>query len=1759
MDLPEPDASLVARLKRGDTAALDEFLLGHRGPVFGYLRARLVEASAAEDLARKVFLHAYRVRATLDGDRPLRPRLIEIACGLLREHVRASRNRKEADWATLCLDLEAAPETLTDETLARLPELLDALDPSAREAIELKYRAGGTLSGVAERLRRSESAARLLLFRARQALVAGLEGREASSHPGGSSSDAWLVALLDEKSPAELTPAELAALRERAHASPELRAAIAAHLRLEGALHARFGEPNVTAESILRRVATSRRARTAALAAAILLTLLGAGAAWRFADHPPRGTEPDRSVRTTLDAPPTRADAGSRPAARPVKTAVEAPKPAPRAESVAATQPAAAVVPAPPAGPWSAALADDAPVVPFEESAFAGFGETVPGFEVADELPAAVLSQWLAPVPGRPFNVNEGQWRGKRFAGLEGAGKLLAPWRSDAVLRLATFDVGEFALQLWNGRDGYLIRFYPQFRPQVLAAYAVTRDGADPTPKTFRLAATDGGSYSRANAGAIELRHQDGRLVVTRGAVTLLVLPMADRPAEVFLDGRTRIRSLAMYRGEPAPLPSPAPRRDLLPNGPPDALQWITSTDPPAQLTKAGGKVTLSIDGPAPQGPRRAAWAAVKLPAGAASGICEAVFRLDGLTPGAGLYLGDADGIPVHTLFASENTPAGAPLLAFGWTSRDGNVPEPRWRWDTDPKNELAPTAGGGTWVKLLLGPGGLKTFFSTDGEHWGPAARDPQRNVRGSFASVGVFAIPDGQPRSITLSAVSVRELSGLAPVADPDLRRRVPALDEPPPSRQADWLTWVMATRPGEVPLDAWLRACAVETLARSPSDPVATAALDGLIRDAIDSGRPAADVIALLHDAALLADLWDNRVRDFAEHYESLARRVIERGGEPDAVAADLLTVAEGYLAAPIWTETRPWALPPAVVRNTTAIAAWSPGKGPAASRRLAAYLTPGHPDNGWSGDEESGLARLAAWAAEGAATRSGAFDSPAQFVWRHPLATEPGREGATVAAELEAALAAGAYDDAARLTATLADLTGLVPATADPNRFLPPAAFVAEAASRHPDLVKTLAERFGPAGLIRVRQAAAAGDEAALAEAAVRFFGTPAASEAHLRLGEAALADGRFGEASAHFAAALAAAPEDQRPNLVARRRLAAALAGEEAAEPPPAPIALGPQTLDPAAFEQLVGDLRQARATASQEQASAVAMPAPVAVKAEARGRFEGDVGRNPGRGEFRRFDWAGRQVGVTLQGSTAYLTNRFQLVAFDLDRRAPAWAVGLGGEQGEAHALPNAAFKPLFRDNRLYVRRLAGRAPELACLATAENGKLLWRSPAGLAFASDPLFDAGSLVAVTYSLDGRATGPYTLALTRVRLEDGASTSSTPLLTLNDVGEEKPYATLTSLGNGYLVTTWGTAARCDADGNLAWVRKLPHLPAPADPDFDRLAPDPPLLADDRAILASPGSRAVFALDLASGRLLWARPLGELERLSAKAGEVAIVRSGESLLGLDPATGGTKWTFRRAGLLEGTLCDERTVLATTRTELENRTDALSLLRLDAATGRLTSEQIVRVQREDELRCGPLFVHAGTVWGLLGESTRDPKRTLVEFAPEPSAPPVSPAADPGPLADWIAYVEPPTSINAAVALPGWTPIGWQTGNPKKGADLRDDYRGERGVLVTESNRDRAARFLRTMQVPTGPSKLIARVGREDDAGWTLRLLADGKPFASEPIDNKTAPDAWRTVTFDLSPLAGRTVALALDQAPPAEKADKATTAFWKSVAIE
>lgn len=180
------DQTLIEQLRRGDRAAFAAVIERHQRVVYGYLRARLLQSTDADDMTQEVFLRFYLSQARFDSTALVRPWLLGIARNLLREHVKGMKRRKEVAWTELCLELEsvmpADAQWSDDEDIMRhLPVCMDGLGPSAREAIDLQYRGELKLADIGRQLHRSEGAVKLLLHRARQALKDCLERRKKQS------------------------------------------------------------------------------------------------------------------------------------------------------------------------------------------------------------------------------------------------------------------------------------------------------------------------------------------------------------------------------------------------------------------------------------------------------------------------------------------------------------------------------------------------------------------------------------------------------------------------------------------------------------------------------------------------------------------------------------------------------------------------------------------------------------------------------------------------------------------------------------------------------------------------------------------------------------------------------------------------------------------------------------------------------------------------------------------------------------------------------------------------------------------------------------------------------------------------------------------------------------------------------------------------------------------------------------------------------------------------------------------------------------------------------------------------------------------------------------------------------------------------------------------------------------------------------------------------------------------------------------------
>ena len=173
------DDALVHSAQKGDQDAFALLIQRHQGAVYGYLRARLLEPSDAEDLSQEVFIRSYQAKATFDHPGMVRPWLLGIARNLLREHARRMKRRKEILWTSICIELEdqknEPDESIYDDVSTHLAECVETLGENAQQALDWRYRAKLRLIQIGEKLGRTEGAVKLLLFRARQALKICLE------------------------------------------------------------------------------------------------------------------------------------------------------------------------------------------------------------------------------------------------------------------------------------------------------------------------------------------------------------------------------------------------------------------------------------------------------------------------------------------------------------------------------------------------------------------------------------------------------------------------------------------------------------------------------------------------------------------------------------------------------------------------------------------------------------------------------------------------------------------------------------------------------------------------------------------------------------------------------------------------------------------------------------------------------------------------------------------------------------------------------------------------------------------------------------------------------------------------------------------------------------------------------------------------------------------------------------------------------------------------------------------------------------------------------------------------------------------------------------------------------------------------------------------------------------------------------------------------------------------------------------------------
>jgi outer membrane protein assembly factor BamB len=757
------------------------------------------------------------------------------------------------------------------------------------------------------------------------------------------------------------------------------------------------------------------------------------------------------------------------------------------------------------------------------------------------------------------------------------------------------------------------------------------------------------------------------------------------------------------------------------------------------------------------------------------------------------------------------------------------------------------------------------------------------------------------------------------------------------------------------------------------------------------------------------------------------------------------------------------------------------------------------------------------------------------------WREPLIEDLSKEAYNALTELQAVLESEAWSEAARLI-TSADAEaapGVAPYLADRRLMTSLPVAVRLVLDDYPQVREALGDRFGPLAQLRVGQAIATADAATVEMATVQFAGTEAAGEAHQWLGDRALASGWFERAIVEYRRAAAALPS-LGSQVEPRIRLAAAMLGRDEGLPIQQPVRFNELTMTAAEFESLIAEMKARGNTATLP--SAGSMDAPVAVptakryEAHVRSRLDGPVGERPQEevGERRtnqfRVPWADRQIATVTDGDVMYVSNHFQVSAYNLASGQRIWqSQPPPGQMQRSQDWALIPMRPLVTASRIYVRMLYSPNPLLVCLERS-SGKLLWavEAPAREFFVSDPVIVQGQLAAITVSVQLEQQG--ILRWNVLDPETGELQNQRDLVRLRNTWGKRACCELAALEDSVVASLGGVTLAIDPAGKVRWVRKHVTVPTEEDPRWVLQRYDRPLVAGGRIYISQPGVRTIDCLDPATGREHWSVVSPEVVGMIGLSAGRLIVRTERDVRALDGATGETLWRYDAPELHSFQLADAHFVLlaARERNPVKNDQWLTRLVWLDATSGQPTATCILQALADGDPRLGPLVPHKDRIFTFFGRGQHDPTRDVVELVPAgESDRPVPPAVAGDP---WRQRVPPRLTTAAFQVVPDWQLSSG--GEDRDRTGLVPDVHGEKDVLGVRSLGAATPILLaREITLPAmGRPRLRLRLATDAGQSWKLEARHGQHVLRSEEIKDQTHPDRWKTIEIDLSPAAGQ-----------------------------
>jgi len=164
----------------GDRAAYEKLLHELLADLRRFVRRRVFDASAQEDVVQNVFLSLHRARHTYRPERPFSPWLFAIARNAVTDHARSRGRRlaRERSLEDAAVAEPVAPAPRADSLSDELRDALAELPPKQREAVELIQVQGLSVVEAAARAGVSAGALKVRAHRGYKALRTRLASRE---------------------------------------------------------------------------------------------------------------------------------------------------------------------------------------------------------------------------------------------------------------------------------------------------------------------------------------------------------------------------------------------------------------------------------------------------------------------------------------------------------------------------------------------------------------------------------------------------------------------------------------------------------------------------------------------------------------------------------------------------------------------------------------------------------------------------------------------------------------------------------------------------------------------------------------------------------------------------------------------------------------------------------------------------------------------------------------------------------------------------------------------------------------------------------------------------------------------------------------------------------------------------------------------------------------------------------------------------------------------------------------------------------------------------------------------------------------------------------------------------------------------------------------------------------------------------------------------------------------------------------------------